>query len=730
MAIEETLNDFVAKTDDSADAENTKKAKEDTYVPQYKMVSDQGVPISKGHGKLWESRKKAAMGKLKDCGDVERWDTAIAYYRNDHSERRDNADAASDKPHGTSLATKGVETENIVFANASALLPAVYAKNPRVEMSCDNTAQETFTKTLEKLVNTIFARKTAPGVNLKPRARRAVLNTVLTNISYIEVGWTSKEESSEQTLQDIKKIGEQLKKAKRKDLPQLEAQLIALEDKVDLLHSSGPWIKFRRPHDVLRDPDSVDLDDARWVMIADHLDTEFLKAVYGRKNDDGDYESVYKPTHVLKLDGAGAGGVDNEIASFSLFTFDAEKNGSSYGFDDEKAFKKAQRTKVWYIWDKATRRVYMYSDNDWSWPLWVWDDPYGFDNFFPIVPLEFYLDPCETYGRSETLMYLDQQDAINAINNEIAKVREYAMGKAIYNKNVITDEAMVENFLAGTTRRRALGVDVPPDVDLSKAFNPFVPQSAHVLNTVVFDKQRLLEAIDRVSSVTSVMRGVEYKTNTTNKAIDSYQSNTQTRLDEKIDAIEDFIGEIGWKIAQLCVAKMEPEMVAQLLGDEHAQVWADKPDLKMFIASYNCAVVGGSALKPTSSTKKEQAVQIGQILGQFASATPVSILIALQVMQRAFDEVVIRDEDWQMLIQSVQQSLGMQGQPSEGAPAGGGGGEDMLTKVEQIIDSMPPPAKKMLAQLLVKGSPIREAVGMVVQELQGAQTQPNPNTGE
>lgn len=718
------ISDFVSKSDDGEDVENTQQAVADTYEPQYKMLSDLRIPISKGHGKLWESRKRAAVGKIKDGKVADKWDTALAYYRNDHGNRRDNADVSSDSPHGTTLASQGKETENLVFANATSLVPSVYAKNPKVEITCAKEEEEPFGDTLEKLVNVLIDKRAAPGVNLKPKARRAVLMSTLTNVAYVEVGYTPKEESSEETIKEIKKIGDELKKAKKRDIPELEAKLIALEEKVDLLHSAGPWVKFRKPHDVLIDPDANEIEEARWLMIADYLDTEYLKVMYGEKGEEGEYKSVFKPSHVLKLEGAGAGGVDGEIASFSLFAFDAEKTGTEYGFDDEKAFRKGCRTKVWYVWDKATRRVYLYNDADWTWPLWVWDDPYQYDNFFPLIPLEFYIDPTELYGTSETMMMLDQQDAVNAINNEIAKVREFAMGKAVYNSNVLKDENAIESFLSGTSRKRALGVDAPPDTDLTKAFTPFMPQSAHVLNTVVFDKERLIQAIDRVTSVTNVMRGVEYKTNTTNKAIESYESNTASRLDEKIDAIEDFIGAIGWKIAQLCIKEMDPETVGKLIGPAHAEVWAQKPELQEFQTFYSCACVGGSTLKPTTANKKQQALQLGQILGQFASATPMALLVALKIMERSFDEVVIRKEEWQKIEDAITQAIQGQGagSSSEGQSPGAAqqGGDDKLGQVEQIIDQLPPPAKEMLAKLLLQGAPIRDAVGMVVQELQNA----------
>ena len=50
-------------------------------------------------------------------------------------------------------------------------------------------------------------------------------------------------------------------------------------------------------------------------------------------------------------------------------------------------FDKACMTKVWYVWDRVTRRLEMYADNDWKWPIWVWDDPYQLQGFYPLTPL-------------------------------------------------------------------------------------------------------------------------------------------------------------------------------------------------------------------------------------------------------------------------------------------------------------------------------------------------------
>ena len=147
----------------------------------------------------------------------------------------------------------------------------------------------------------MFQKQSAPGIDLKPRARRAVVMATLTNYAYVEVGYTTKELSSETTMMEIAKIGEELVEAKEtSDIRELEAKLEALEQKVDFLSPSGPFAKNRRPHDVLTDPDACDRSEAKWEMYSDYVSTDFLRLMYGECDKEKDeYKSIYEPTHVL-----------------------------------------------------------------------------------------------------------------------------------------------------------------------------------------------------------------------------------------------------------------------------------------------------------------------------------------------------------------------------------------------------------------------------------------------
>jgi hypothetical protein len=495
-------------------------------------------------------------------------------------------------------------------------------------------------------------------------------------------------------------------------------------------------------------------------MIEDLMYTSLLRARYGRKKPDSDeWESVFSPTNVIKAGVSPDQGERGQTDNFQLFSYSTSEY-SKYGYADQRSFLAAQMTKVVYVWDKVTRRVELYNCNDWCYPLWVWDDPYSLDQFFSVVPMEFHTDPITMYAKGEVTYYLDQQDDINIINNEWAKVRKFAAGKVVYDKNSLKDNSVLEALVAGTHDSNTIGVDLPEGKKLGDVLGPLLPPSADAMK--FFDKKPTLEAIDRLSGVASVQRGVEYKTNTTNKAIESYESQIQTRADEKMDAIEDSVGTVLWLTAQMCMQFMEKQEVITLVGEELGSQWEtmNATDIRRL---FTPRVVGGSTLKPTSRAKKEQALQISQIIGQFTRATPIAAVVALKVLSQAFDNVTVSQEDWELIYKGImkevqgpspeqQQAEQMDQQGAQqgadrqqqrmlemakmraqaqgasqgggGAAGGGGGGPQVddiasiVQEVARLIDGLPPELKQTIGVQLARGSSVADIASQLIGGMQ------------
>jgi hypothetical protein len=566
---------------------------------------------------------------------------------------------------------------------------------------------------MERLVNKLFGMEAAPGINLKPKARKAVVLATLTNNAWAEVGWIQKEDSSAEAYDEMVKLSEEYKNAKdSKTIKEVEGKIMALESKIDVLRPAGPFLRIRKPHDILIDlaSEMSDGSDGQWMIDYDYINTDFLRAMYTKEGDSGERVSIFKPTHVMKLQKSGKSatdGLDEEVAQFSLLHESGDTGAyRSYGFEDADSFKKAQMTRVARVWDKVTRRVLLFNTNDWSWPIWVWDDPYQLPSFFPFRALQFYVDPVGDETKGEVVYYLDQQDAINEINSELHLSRQWARKNWYFDKNRINADDVTQ-IMRGY-KQGGIGVDVPDGGKLDDFIKVFVPPSVNFQQ--LLNKQPHLDAIDRISSVQGVMRGAQFKTNTTNDAVNKYDAVSQTRLDEKVDALEDFFACIARDINFLCLRFMPADMVDQLIGPSEEVQWQNLPAKEA--AKLDMTIVGGSTRKPSGAAKKEEAVQVGQVLGQFVKASPVALIIALKMMQEAFDTVVIKDEDWAMIRQHMEQQ--MQGQSE-------GGGSDLAAQYDQL----PPEAKKAFGEATAKGAPAEQVLQAIMQELQGAQ-QPQP----
>lgn len=632
--------------------------------PMFKVIGDDRIPVSKEMGKLWKHRRNTELKRMERLLDA--WSEAVRYYNHDHV-----ANSTQQTTKGTRQ--RGDETENLVFSNISTLMPILYAQNPTMEFTneakgTEEPEEDKFASALEHLMNLICNRKTAPGIHLKSKIRKATLFALLCNVAWLKVNWTMKAHSSEGALVELERISNEYKTAKdEKDLIELEGQLRAMEDEFSLAIQSGPSLSSVHPGRILIDADTEDagLSDCSWLMEYDYLPTSYIKARYTEEKGDED-RLIYKPTHVAKV-------ATEDLAQDNLFDsafreIDGEKPFGDYGFKSDDDFQVAQYTKVWYIWDKLMQRMYMYHDKDWTYPIWVWNKPLNITRFFPYFCLTFHEGTDNLFAKGETTYYLDQQDAVNEINKQQSDTRRKLRTKVIYDSNTIKSD--VVDQLLNTDDKKAVGIAVPEGGKLDDCFQQITP--VEVRFKEVFDKQDKYNAIDRIANINEIMRGAQLRTNTTQDAVQALQDASQSRIAEKQGKIEDLVEDIVRTLAELAIQNMSQLEVEQLIGTEQAAAWPDGMSLEEFTKTYSLTIVAGTTEKPTSKVKQQQALQLGQVLGQFAAQTPAVSIVMLKVMEKAFSEISLTEKDWDAIRDSVTQMMqGPQSGASEPPPESG-----------------------------------------------------------
>ena len=721
QSVEEEINK-------SLDEDELPKAPKRKIEPSYRMLGDSKIPVSKQYGKVWMSRKDQGEKVYADAREA--WEEAIRYFDNDQMQHRQ---AGEDFSAGNTLGNRRLnnnltETENVVFANVTTMVPALYARNPKAEFTShiEDDAMKKLATILERLVNVLGGKKVSPGINLKPRAKRAVVIALLTNRVWLKLNWIFREDSNEAVIQEIQQLSDALTKAKTtKEIEEVEGKIQALEETISVLNVPGPIAELKLPDEIIVDPESKmqDATDAKWIMERTFISTRYLQAKFAKKKSGSEeYASIYKPTHVMRLSKNDAD--EGESDSFSLF--EPEETYKSAGYQDQEAYENAQLTRCWYVWDRTTRRVFLYNDADWTWPVWVWDDPLQLDVFAPYYALYFFETPTAQNSKGEVTYYLDQQDAINEMTDEERRARRWARRNVFFNSNHM-DQVDVDAVLNGDDGT-ARGVDVPDGMTLNDVIFSVVPPSMQYKE--LFDKESKYQAIDRISSVGEVLRGAQFKTNTTNDAVQANVGAQNIRLDEKSDQIEDWIGQIYWGLAQLCLMYMPVEQVVSLVGEEARQVWRNMTPEEIE-SQLSMTVVGGSTKKPTSAAKKEEALELGQVLGQFVNAAPGPVLkVMLKTMEAAFDEITIKEEDWEEITAAVTQQAQAQAAPPQGGqtqqgvpPTNGGAQQPDQAQIEQLLAQIPPEMKPQIVQLIQQGVPASQAIQQVMGQIQGQPVQ-------
>jgi hypothetical protein len=245
----------------------------------------------------------------------------------------------------------------------------------------------------------------------------------------------------------------------------------------------------------------------------------------------------------------------------------------------------------------------------------------------------------------------------------------------------------------------------------------------------MFDKTDLYKAVDRIAATNEVQRGGEFKTNTTNKAVDYYATQGNQRNDDRLDSIEDCIGRVGWQLAQLCLRFMPPTQVQQLTGLDPTNAWKALDPLGD-INRWALTCVGGSTQKQTSGARKQEAVQIGQILAQFVKAAPAAVLTqTLKVFSKAFDDVAMEEEDWDAIEAEVEKTLQMgqggapgqqtaPGQPTQpGQPPQGEQPQvPPAQMIVQALSSLPPQVLKAIGNALAQGASPQQVFEQLTQQ--------------
>src|SRR5262245_30421312 len=198
--------------------------------PLYRIFEGSRIAVSKHVGKMWQRKFEAATAAYEAVREVH--EAVFAYYNNSQNKEIET-------PRGKFI--RGDGTENVIFSNLNIMLPAVYGKDPNITCSTDDPDDQPMSEALQALLNSIFRRKAAPGINAKPKIKRAAGFGLLTNLGILKLDYTMKDDSRELAMQEMQRVSDDLQKTEDiQETEELYGELEALEQNMEVLKPSGP----------------------------------------------------------------------------------------------------------------------------------------------------------------------------------------------------------------------------------------------------------------------------------------------------------------------------------------------------------------------------------------------------------------------------------------------------------------------------------------------------------
>lgn len=608
----------------------------DNALSQFRLLPENAIPIPPTIGERFSEYFEDGVRMMKE--HHKGWEANIKEFQNVNA--------------GDSL----VPFENLVRTTIESLVDYTYMRNPSGEISSHQKEDHDLVKTLTKALDALINKRTLPGINLRPKVLKQIIYAHLTNFGILELTYQEEKGSLEQVLE----VNEKIKQAIKAETDPAKAEkyyelLDILQRELDVRKHAGIGVRSRSPFSLIIDPlcQELDLSDCRWVMDRDVMRIDYIIAEYTNAEEGSD-RRFFKYDSNVELDLSSSPPHTKEQTETQII------NDLMPDIDGEQAKLRTKNTVgVVWVYDKTTRLKYLYIEGRWETPLWVYADEMELSTFFPFFIMAFSTPLASIIQTGEVSHYMGFQREINRINAQVSKVRRRAFTKFVYDSSSI-DKTEVEKFFQLMENENntieAIGLRLKgSDKALSEILEPLKMPTTQFKE--VFDKSDLKEGMDKTTRVSDAIRGAEFRTNTTNDAINTYNQAATNRLEGLTDKIEIAVERLLWGMVELIVSKMTAAQINQMLPTKDAAEFKSLT-VEELNQNHNLIIAAGSTEKPTSQAKKQEATQIIQMLGQFGTAAPMTVLsLVTRLLRSAFSKSLVTEEDLKKLEQEGQAAM-------------------------------------------------------------------------
>jgi len=583
----------------------------------------------------------------------EEYDAAKKVFKPFHDDWKEAYKAYNETGSVASYETNGYAEENFVRRVVQSLYEQTYMQDPTAEFTTHNPEFAEFAGDMKYIVEAMIKKAGNYGLNLRMYVQQQIIQAHLTNFGIIRLGNTPQAGSREDVIKVYNKVKDVLI-ARRADNPSEIAHMY------ELLNKLGNELQSRRPTGLfLRNTDPFmflvdtkatkdDLSDTTMTFELEYVKEGYIQSEYLTYNTETSCWYFRYDGNVQYQTLGDSGTVTNKDRKVQL-----ENDILATMSDEQKEATTKDAVLCVRVFDKVTRLECLYIHGKWDTPLWVWEDTMQLSRFFPYFLLAFSPAVNGMVRRSEASYYIPHQRTINRENQQWEIVRASSFTTIVYDaQNIDKQEVdnLIKEAMKPTKQLRAIGVKMRgPEGDLSKALAPFVLPIAQMGD--LLNNQRSRMQIDSAIRLNVASRGQEFKTNTTNQAIEQYSQQQQAQIGAVVDQVESATQQLLWAISEVVVSAYPKDLVTRLVGQQRAATFKNMT-VDEFNTDFALELEAGSTEKANSMNKKAESLQIIQMLGQFGTAAPITIItIVSNLLRKIFSRNLVTDQDLETLKQ-------------------------------------------------------------------------------
>jgi hypothetical protein len=515
---------------------------------------------------------------------------------------------------------------NMVHTHVRTVVPAVYSRNPDVIVRPQKIVEDGGLADKRALTSQRLSRFMIEELKLKSTNKSCILDGVLTGIAYIKLGYDTEFET--QNLNDttdtplvddlLKKMGISLGGEDDAE----DSYLLNLK-----ITKEMPWALRVSPRNIIVPAVTSTPDQLWWIAERIILPHDIVLKMDEYNTSD------LKPSWSLK-------DVMHEMPGYEL-------GGRISGDQDE------QYDVLYEIYDCQNSKVITIAEGSPN-ILSEKDFEFGFLNskFHPYIELRFNEVPDRYYPTGDIEPAESQLLELNDIRTKEARHTRRYNRRYIAKPGFLSDSS-IEKLVAGEDGTYVQCESTYQDEPVGEGIWPVA--DAALPAEVYQYENRIMESLFAILGTNDYASMGDSGQTATEVSIKAARS--RVRVEERIDAVSDFVQETIIGIMQMCMKFMDANQVAKYIGDD-AQYWQQVTDDDELRSDVNFEIIYGSTLPINKEVDRSQYMQFYAITKNDPYYNQVKIR---QDLTRKFDltnpESYLNEEIYKMLEEQMSMAV-------------------------------------------------------------------------